>query len=298
MIPCVIATLFLADQLHVDMAEMQIIVYIWSNSWCCSLVWIYQQCSLITLRVRNWWLPGLIPQQKYLLGSQGVCFCQSLLLHPCFPLFLISFSISQSTSLQGRNLWQSEPVTQLAQVTFSKVLFYLYLYWKNGKAKLLLQTTGELSGGLGNFPYTRSLEGKHRALYSETLWLKMVYSDMSYNHFFLFSSMRVKNTNHQRILITTRAIISMWHSLPAQVACVLCLPLRSYGRTGKRKTKVILWLSKNKSLAADFIVINTSQLPSPHIPHSHCCAPQQIRTQGISYELLLFQMGGGWTEKL
>lgn len=119
-----------------DMAEMQIIVNTWSNSWCCSLIWIYQQCCLlwITLTARNWWLPCLIPQKKYLLGSQGVCFWQSLLLHPCFSLFFISFSISQSTSLQGRGLWQSEPVTQLTQVTFSEVLFYLYLYWKMEKS--------------------------------------------------------------------------------------------------------------------------------------------------------------------
>lgn len=162
--------------------------------------------------------------------------------------------------------------------------------WKSHSA---LQTTGKLSVGLGNFPYTKSLEGKHRTWYSETLRLKMVYSDMSYNHFFLFSSMRAKNTNHQRALLARRAIISVWHlGLASMSSVCFVLASQELWRRGKRKKKVILWLSRNKSLATDFIIINTSQLPSLHIPHSHCYAPSRSEVKAFLMTCYFFK----WVE--
>lgn len=116
---------------------------------------------------------------------------------------------------------------------------------------------------------------------------------MSYNHFFLFSSMRVKNTNNQRVLITRRAIISVWHSHPASTSS-LCFVLASQElwEGEKIKTKVILRLSRKKSLAADFIVINASQLASSHILHSHCCTPSRSEVKAFFISCYFFK----WVE--
>lgn len=87
----------------------------------------------------------------------------------------------------------------------------------------------------------------------------------------------------------------LYDTLPARVAWRLCLPFRTCGRRGKGKTKIILWLSRNKPLAANFIIINTSQLPSPHIPHSHWCVPSRSEVKAFLMSCYFFKwVEGGW----
>lgn len=64
----------------------------------------------------------------------------------------------------------------------------------------------------------------------------------------------------------------MWHLHPVSMSS-LCFVLASLELWEERekKSKGYPLTYRNKSLEADFIIINTSQLPSPHIAHSHCC---------------------------
>lgn len=62
-----------------------------------------------------------------------------------------------------------------------------------------------------------------------------------------------------------------WHDS----AVAPCCSYFSGAVGGKRTAKIVLWLSRNKPLAADFINVhmNTSQLPVLCIPSAHCFAP-------------------------
>lgn len=110
--------------------------------------------------------------------------------------------------------------------------------------------------------------------------------------------MRVKNTNHQRVLITRRAIISVWHLHPVSMSS-LCFVLASLELWEERekKSKGYPLTYRNKSLEADFIIINTSQLPSPHIAHSHCCAPSRSEVKAFFTSCYFFKWVEGGQKK-
>lgn len=112
---------------------------------------------------------------------------------------------------------------------------------------------------------------------------------MSYNHFFLFSSVRVKSTNHQRALITRRAIISMWHLHPASTSSQ-CFVFAS-GAVGGEGKDFPLTVSKQVSCSR-FVITNTSQFPSLHIPHSHCCSLSRSEVKAFFNSCYFFK----WVE--